>query len=385
MTSELPEYFTAELVREIEKRASDPIPEEKFKELINHIDSLDEYLKNFVRHIANQEYKKDIFIVYLVYKSSSLDAFCYTTNKLDSKEKFDFIGISAGKISRLFDIFSSILSSKFSFVGYGKFDGKAEEPPPILLFPSEKNTFEYNTPTCEIRLEYSKLLTVFALQYVLFHEVTHLMNGHLEWIRENRSRKTLADGLNNQETVDNAVEMQTLEIDADQGAIGRSLELAFSIMEGLNEIKGNLSETAYTAHELAFGSEFRALRTTLYVGYILFRSEDMSKWDERELLEKSHPRPLVRARYMAIRAIEFLSESKYKPQNLDALINTAYLIIFEAEQDICRAVGRDSDKESFVNALLSESAISHLATINQCHLQMTPVLRANSREVADDA
>lgn len=384
MKSELPEYFTAELVREIEKRTSNPIPEEKFEELTNHIDSIGEYLDNFVKYIANQEYKKDIFIVYLVYKSSNLDAFCYTTNKLKSHARFDFIGISAGKISRLFDIFSSILSSKLSFVGYGRFDEKAEEPPPLLLFPNEKNSLKYNTPTCEIRLEFSKLLTVFALQYVLFHETTHLMNGHLEWIRENRSRKTLADGLSNQEIVENAIELQTLEIDADQGAIGRSLDLAFGIMEGLNEIKGKMSETAYAAQELAFGNEFRALRTTLYVGYILFRSEDMSKWDEHEPFEKSHPRPLVRARYMAIRAIELLSESKHKPQNLDALIDTATLIIFEAEQDICRAVGRDSDKESFVKALLSESAQSHLAAINQCHLQMTPALRTNSRKVTDD-
>lgn len=380
---EFPEFYTEELIEEIIKRAEDsPIDENKYIETMEHLSFLAEYLHSLAITIDKSLYDlKPRRVAYGVLMSAKFNAFSYSSEEAEDKEPFDFIGINSGALCILFDNFTHILSSPWAFVGYGNCQNEEADRSTIMLRTTANRNDPFVLPKCPLRLEFAKTLTIIAAQFLLMHEATHLRNGHTDWKRKAEGSSVLQEALpSSNEAVKDPIIRHALEIDADLGALIFSLEHCFGIMERLDTHREKFTERDLEVCELAFGSRERVVRTVLYAVYVMFRCTDPRPWDEgSSLLSGTHPRVLVRARHLALKLIDIIQSSQFASADKNSLIDFAFYIIREAEQDIARIVGRPHLFNDFVDSIKSQRAIEHLDTVTAAYRdlksQLEPFIR----------
>lgn len=247
--------------------------------------------------------------------------------------------------------------------------------------PREDNSEPYTRPKCALRREAAMTFAMTATQFVLLHEITHLMHGHLEWHREIKGSTAIVDGLGANRAVSDTDGMlyQALELDADQGALIILSEMITSGSANLHQMRNKVSEVYYQGQEMCLGTTERAIRTVLYSIYILMRSEYPGPWTERDFKKSSHPHPLLRARLLVLKLSEIIPRLVERPMSSEGLITFMWAIVLEAEQDLARATGRDKDIVTFAESLRSKAAGEHLDEATRAYQSLRPFLAENSR------
>lgn len=359
---EYPGFYTDELINILDKRIVDQIRPEKLEELESRFGSIKGEMDSLVV-AASKEMLGNMLLSYCVFSSVTLDAFSYMSPD-GPEEKFSFIGLSAARIVRLYDIFSSILCHHLSFAGYGRFE-EVEDIQPLVLGSKEYGYSSFNRPACPIREAYAKVLTNVALHNILLHEVGHLACGHLGWLRAESDEPALVDGVaKSSSKTDQILQRQALELQADLYSLDAMLQFSLFSMEGLAQgHELGQTDAERIAYKLAFGDPLKCIRSLAYTIYVIFRSEQMGSWSAAGLNTASHPPPLLRLRLLLPNLIDFLQESSSAFSNKEALIDIVLLFIAEAEQDLCRAIGRAHDKAAFYEVLKSEQAETHLSAL----------------------
>lgn len=368
----LPEFYPEELIRIINNRNTryPNIPHAKYEETFTHLSHIADFLNRYVIAIDRNFY--DISprrIAWHILESPKFEAFSYSGMEANSNTSFDFIGINAGTITILFDLFTNLLSSPTSFVGYGNFTNEDESRPSLVLTDIVVSELPFIIPRCEIRTEYAKNLTLIAVLFLIIHETTHLRNGHTDYKREHWADLDLEQATSPEDRLRRASKLQALEVDADQGALTLIIEMFFGFMETRSQWINTLAEADRAAQELAFGSPLRVIRTILYAAYAMFRSMEPIFEDRDSFLTSSHPRYMLRARFMVLKMFEIIQESPYA-MNADSLIDSLYAFINEAERNIASAVGRTPYFNDFALALHSPAAQEQLDAVTTAYREI---------------
>lgn len=299
-------YKTPLLNSELESKLSSDnsgvYNEEEFAELIDTNMLLKSTLARFVRHIEfAQKYlynEKSREIRFGFIKCTTLNAFAYASPK-DEDTPFDFIGINIGGLLVLYDAFMKIMSHPENFKDVGdssievisKLEGK-DMHLDIVNAKGHSPTF----PNCPIRSNFAQVLTLTALDFLFFHEIGHLRNGHLEYYREYLNFNFLPEAFSDLPSNARQDILQALEMDADALATTHTLQSAcqqwFVGAENIDGVLANVISACY-------GSIKETVSTVLFSIYIFFRIFDQ-EWRFEKQHTLSHPMPAVRMSWIPL-------------------------------------------------------------------------------------
>lgn len=145
------------------------------------------------------------------------------------------------------------------------------------------------------RLRLSFDLASLAENFIIFHELAHILNGHIDWIGERGGLRMLGERGDAAERGLTTLDYQTLEYDADASAI--------NILVG-GAVRGALKKTARdvaivpTTYDPAISIEIRQLAFALYTVFKLFESAPCAS--VAEVLQVEHPPARVRAQFALV-------------------------------------------------------------------------------------
>lgn len=177
-------------------------------------------------------------ITYAILNNSNMNAFAYASPR-DVLEPFDFVGINHGAVFTIIHTFLRILSHPDSFPHVG--NRSLENASRVVINQLTTNILVSGippcTPNCPIRYNFANILSEIALSFLFFHEITHLRNGHLEYLSEHYRTTVLTEASpSNYDGKITPLIMQTLEWDADSGGIVFALNAAFNYTGRLEQI-----------------------------------------------------------------------------------------------------------------------------------------------------
>ena len=250
----------------------------------------------FGRHV---EYAKKIFytekprdIEFGFICEGELNVFAYTSPK-EEEPPFDFIGINVGVIFTLLCIFNRILSHPKTFpeVGNSSLEHEERASLPHLttnVYDSDIDNVSLR-PKCKIRSYYASELTQTALDFLFFHELTHLKNGHVNYIISTFKSTELSESFSGIRHDDKLLIRQALEIDADCGAIQSTIGHAFRMKDLFKASTKKIEENQYEVINSLYGSAYNSILTVCYSVYIFFRIFDVPKWCSKDQPKSTHP------------------------------------------------------------------------------------------------
>jgi len=316
-------------------------------------------------------------ICYGMLCASELNAFAYASRP-GEVPAFDFIGINIGVVFTLLDAFGRILAHPDCFPEVGN---RSLEDPALALSP-ELSTDLFGSgrppcsPKCQVRKYFAGELAQVALDFLFFHEVTHLRNGHLEYLRELHPVPTLIEIVAIDDT-DVAVLRQTLEFDADSGGSVQTLNEAFRMKDRLRTTGSDTSREAREALLSAYSDPVAATHTVLYAVYLLFRLFD----DHTLNIEspRSHPQPLVRMGWIAPTIYEgFRRHPNYGYSANDFALVTPQVLI-QAETDYGRVRGQPVDVRGLYAVYSDPSAAENVRRMTSTWSAIRPRLEPHCR------
>lgn len=361
-----PGYYPNELIEVIEHRENGGFTQKHLEQIYLHVFDLGKYCGQLVKTLDDEMYNLEpMRVAFRMLNSTHLGAFAYTSIGSETQEKFDFIGLNLATPAILLSNFYKILCSPHSFAGYGENEKEDQDRSIHFLSRITDPDKEFVPPICPVRKEYAALLTQLSLDFVLFHESAHLYHGHIDWLQKRRKGElSVIDSFTDFPIPTEDLTIQFFEIDADDCALQLTIS---NILDARDRyVGGKLIPEPRTvpAYDLLFSSELVTLKAVLYSIYVLHRSNDYEPWIDK-LPTGSHPRGLLRARYMFNRFLQITESLGIEKDNRDYFIDFCISVVFEAEQDLARMEEAEVDKQTFINVISSENASVHIHAINK--------------------
>lgn len=276
-----PKYWNAELEAKVTRRGGLFLlgTEGRESEFGKMMEVIVSRINNHVNFSQSQLYsEKPRALEWGFTSDSGFNAFAYASENQENPE-FDFVGINIGSLYTFITIFNRILSHPDTFLDIGNPEKESRERSyvPYLTQDATKSGFLITLPVCPIRCYFAFELSKIAMDFIFFHEVTHLRNGHIEFFRKNLldiDGLEVPDGYTRSS---NAIQ-QVLEVDADCGGILLTLNHLYDLRDNYltiqSEEKGDFNKIEGIIYEFPY-SVVRMLRFTLHV---IFRLSDFSEW-----------------------------------------------------------------------------------------------------------
>lgn len=229
--------------------------------------------------------------------ANEFGAFAYASAASDPVP-FDFIGVSAGTILTLLFSFQRVLAHPSTF----RYVGAASEESSELTNLSKISTNVvahgqgYVTARDQLRRRFAILMTCMAADYIVYHELTHLKNGHLEYLRNRGGRIACWDEAmrSGYSGIEPGV-LQALELDADDGATGLCVLRMLGDQKIAHEqirMWQSLSQTP-TADPIMSFPPSNLIAHNFFASYFVWRLFGRA-WDRRVLFSNTHPPVAVR-------------------------------------------------------------------------------------------
>ena len=332
-------------------------------------DGLIRFVNSIIARIAwNRDYAaKNLYtekqrpISFAILGSSELNALCYAS----PDGSFDFFGVNVGVFLTLNDIFSRLLSHPAFLPHIGDPSLEREDRTFIPFVYSnvvaQNNSVGVN-PNCKIRRIFSNCMFFTALDFIVFHEMYHLRNGHLEWKRARGEGIAHCETIGERNSV-SGLHFQALEMDADCGAVRATINTAYDIVK---QAPGNYpDETMHAGRQVAYGSIKTMVPLVAHSIYTLFRLFDCKEWDVFHQHEFTHPQSPLRQHWMLLTMQELLKvhdEEEYSAdQKNDDLWNTISVV----ERGIASILNDNVDARGIKSVVTSELANEHLIAVKQ--------------------
>lgn len=213
-----------------------------------------------------------------------------------NEDGVDLIGINSGVRRKLLALFYGLLSQPEAFPTLSNTPASAPYSGSKLFHPISSVDIEPfpEPPLDPERRAFSERLAFLAERMIFHHEVAHIRNGHVDWLRE-RTGVAYIDELTwgDDRSIGN-VDRLTLEWDADTHAI-------VSLLQDTTEAsvrKDGLRSRLVLPERTRFGGLDAALTVCSFVAYSVFRTmTPLRKLGSLEdELSKSHPHPSIRIR-----------------------------------------------------------------------------------------
>jgi hypothetical protein len=139
-----------------------------------------------------------------------------------------FIGINVGTLDALLLLFYRMLSDRRILPQIGDVNGEAADLPPVTRLDANslemfkamtESGFMAIAPRGQVRQDYAQNLLFLALDFLMRHEFIHLANGHVGLLEQRNHSAVFAEFSKGSGTPLTQLDWQTLEMDADSGAI----------------------------------------------------------------------------------------------------------------------------------------------------------------------
>jgi hypothetical protein len=314
-------------------------------------------------------------IQYAIINNLKVNAFAYATGR-ESPIQFDFVGINLGSILLLFEYFHRILSNPKNLPDIG--DPSKEDPSlPTLTHVSPESLFDdmmRHRPKCPVRARLAGEISEIAIDFLFLHELTHIQNGHLEYLRYHRNRNHLSEAFESTETAEDKLILQTLEWDADCGGIDRTLIYTFNagrrLMPQLDRFTPDLRlmiERAYASPE----SIARFVQFAIYTSFRLFAVE--WTWEKQPYL--THPLHAYRMASLLV-ALDAILQKRGEALNYSAaeFADASIKTIEQAEVAFSTLTGDPPDLDPLMSVFGNTRHVEYVAELERTWKEMRPTL-----------
>lgn len=270
-----------------------------------------------------------------LFSDGKLSAFSYASPRSD-KNPFDFVGVSYGSSYVLGNLYGRLLAHPDVFSDFGDAQNESALNETFDFIPSSTDNFAFDLilPKCPLRSKLAITFKNLAHDFLFFHELTHLRNGHLEFVNEKFGHKSTSSTLEalGELTGKDGMIFQTLEIDADCGAISTLLNTWIEAMATKHE-SSDESPHGLATREYAYGNIESLIFNLNYVLYLLFRFLGDGPWMSEIQENWLHPFPQIRAVSVGNIIIANLEKKNLglDPKDIAKIITSS---TFKAEQDL---------------------------------------------------
>lgn len=290
-------------------------------------------------------------------------------------EEFDFIKINFGAIRTLHHLIHRIMADPRNFTHIGDVH-KEQVSEPIPLYDNVSRVGVQLKPVrCHVRAMYAHGLLVFSITFLIFHEFSHILRGHLEYFKDVLN---IVDYKEVQVMDDGGVSgmrRQALEIDADKNAtifLATLLEFSYPNLENF----APPNSAPRKAADFLMGSQDNRLQTIHLATYLYFRLFG-KKWIFENRLSTKYPAPIVRGFVASIDAFIYIAGAA--TQDLDKKLASKFasslILIEDSIANITGVSGYDRD----IILSLTTGVDEYMAELKACWISMLPELQAGSR------
>lgn len=294
-----------------------------------------------------------------IIESSKLDAHAFYSGQ------HAFIAVTTGTIDLIYDMFNRMMSHPDILPHIGVASDEKINPEP--LFDMVQDTKHFNSPTTTpidpIRKQVAEILSVLAVNYVVYHELAHIRFGHLKYEmtvgnRSHTSEKQLGTAVNSFWT------SQATEMNADAFATSEGLGYVFRLSEHHHQLP--------PPHNQAFAKPREALIIWFFAIYSLIRLFGEGDYNLDSLESLTHPPPRVR-QMMVIQTVPAWLQA-YKPELdstdfLEASVAVAHLV----EEAIAKITHGDVDTTGIKEAI-DEKAVAHVENLVRHWTEIRPLI-----------
>lgn len=231
-----------------------------------------------------------------------------------------YIGIRFGSFYILQDLFYRMLSCPEVLKEFGN---PSIEIKPEPLFNAQNSDFmtvftpnSYIIPKNGERQDIANLLTEFAMKFLYLHEYFHIVNGHCDYkvTRKDNPFK--------------ALDLQTLEMDADCSAVCFSIQEVFAYNENYKSFNSKFIQTLFKDVD-------KLVYLWMYALYSLFRIQGYRESHKKKLLTDNYPPVGSRQKFVFSTLYTFL-EKELNPlkDKVSKLSNKTILNVEKAFEEI---------------------------------------------------
>lgn len=215
------------------------------------------------------------------------------------REKSYFIGINTETVNRLHIFFKYIMSFPEVLSSIG--NSKNEIAPKNIDLNNFNRIIE---PKDKFRMDYSEQLLNSALQFLILHELGHIINGHVDLIEEWSGIPFISEMADTAEKSDiSKLDFQTLEFDADSFATNIGLQIIFIQYKTKEQLQEHVQPFFKSLEDAIFLWSFST--------YAIFRFLDTNKYDFNGLDNYLHPYPGIRQHSVLDNIYSILEDSEY--------------------------------------------------------------------------
>ncbi|MDR6230456.1 hypothetical protein QE444_002813 [Pseudomonas sp. SORGH_AS199] len=305
--------------------------------------------------------------------ANELNAFAYTS-KNEDPNKLDFIGINIGPIGTLYNIFHRILSvpDSFSEIGNPDLETKDRGALPYLTTNTRQSGFEFQFPNCPIRQQFASELAQIAIEFLFLHELGHLRNGHVDFVRQEMSFDYLPEAFDGRGMRNANLIWQTLEFDADAASLVLCAAQAHTRSRIVSSnIKDYESNSALKAIYENFETTMQMVSYSIYIAFRLF---DLSEWSWMNQPNLSHPSPLFRLGSIAPTFFQLFSVKPIYETSPQLYMTNFEQTLYRAEIDCGLIQGTEPDPRGIYDFANSPQRYDYLHQLEACWKEIRPLL-----------
>lgn len=335
----------------------------------------------YTKRVLYSERPRDISFGLLL--GTEFNAFAYASPE-DAETPFDFVGMNWGLIFTFHNIFVRILAHPDNFPSVGA--SSLETPTPKTfpyLYSDLAGSFaneEMNdcAPRCPVRSAFAHLLSQVALDFVFFHEITHLRNGHLEYISRNLGMQYWAEASGSDSIASNQLIRQTLEWDADCGAILHTLNRALEYRLLWGAAPRQCAPEVAAVMDAAFGSNKLAVATVHFVAYVVWRIFDV-EWAWHLQDNVSHPLPAYRLATVVFMLHEISRSRPIDDYSEHEFMSDSVRIVRQAEEACAKLTGAEPDFGMLLSVAGTPQQEDYITALEDCWREIRPTLEEYKR------
>ena len=293
-----------------------------------------------------------------------------------------FIGIYIGTPFILRAMFERILADPETLTHIGDISLEKKCTTCIPKLPEQieeplKWERPYRYPNCQIRLNYAWILLDSAFLYIAAHEMAHLSNGHHEWINELKmNKKERSDPYDIPKKPTSSLTWQTLEMDADCGAVRRCTNDFLMTEQVKKSFFNNLHGAQLAANKHAFNDEDSSIFHFLFAIHTLFRIYDKNVWLIEGLQQRYYPPAQIRESWISNVIAEHMKLHSQKKPEQDLHIHVGNInakAAIEAITSCSRLLGTEPILDG-IRGACHESSHAHLRTLLKHWSKIRPYL-----------
>jgi len=293
-----------------------------------------EHLARFAAESLYTEKQREID--FCLTASTHLNAFAYASTDQEPTP-YDFIAVCGGAIWTAFDLFNRVFAHPGNFPHVGNAALETAPSPTNLTTNVLAGNHKIILPRCPIRRVCAVLFTEICTNLLFAHELTHLQQGHLEFVRETYGQNHI-DERDAPESIEFRRNRQALEMAADTGAVRIVIEWACRKAAFLHPQLQSLPEEVRVARTTAFGNFETTINSVSLALYMHYRNFD-NEWQWWNADAATHPLPAMRmvASIFNIQAILAThTEHGYEPERF---LKNSDKIIAKAEEAFALITG----------------------------------------------